>query len=116
VLYNCPVPDRTKKKRELLAAELRRYFGETCPALAARSEAAITGLAPPFLRDLAQRLRELEKATKATNRQLMVTLRPVVEDDAPTEPVLDHALASLEHLNEIAEAMMRRLDELLTAT
>jgi hypothetical protein len=30
-------------------------------------------------------------------------------------PLLDRALASLEHLNEVAEAMMRSLDELLTA-
>jgi hypothetical protein len=30
-----------------------------------------------------------------------------------TEQDVDHALASLERLNEIAESMMRRLDELL---
>jgi hypothetical protein len=49
-----------ESKRELLAAELQRYFGETCPALAARWEAAIVGLAPPFLRELVGRLKELE--------------------------------------------------------
>jgi len=39
------------RKQELLEAELRRYFGETCPALVARWQAAITGLAAPFLRE-----------------------------------------------------------------
>jgi hypothetical protein len=48
------VLDKAEKKREIMAAELQRYFGETCPALAARWEAAITGLAPPVLRDLVQ--------------------------------------------------------------
>jgi hypothetical protein len=109
------VHDRTKKKRELLAAELQRYFGETCPALAARWEVAIVGLAPPFLRDLVGRLKEFEAVTKETNHQLEAALRPVAEGGAPAEPLLDRALASLENLNEMAEAMMRRLDELLTA-
>jgi hypothetical protein len=31
------------------------------------------------------------------------------------EKAVDQALASLEHLNEIAKSMMRRLDELLRA-
>jgi hypothetical protein len=38
--------NRTEKKRELLAAELQRYFDEICPALAARWETIILGLAP----------------------------------------------------------------------
>lgn len=109
------MPDRTKKKRELLAAELQRYFGEMCPMLMARWEAAIVGLAPPFLRELVGRLQELEEITDETSRQLEVALCPATEGGAPAEPVLDRALASLEHLSEVAEGMMRRLDELLTA-
>ena len=113
LLYSCLVPDTTQSKRELLAAELQRYFGETCPALAARWQAAITGLTPPVLRDLARRLQELETITKETNRQLRATLRlPTAKDAVSTEPALDHALASLERLDEIAESIMRRLDEL----
>jgi hypothetical protein len=108
------VPDKIERKHDLLAAELQRYFGETCPALTARWEAAITGLAPKLLRELASRLQELDAATKAAERQLKFTLRPVAERGASTEPVLDQALASLEHLSEIAEAMLRRVDELLT--
>jgi hypothetical protein len=110
------VPDSMESKRKLLAAELQRYFGETCPTLLARWEAAIVGLAPPFLRELVGRLQELEAVTNEINRQLEAALCPVAESRAPAEPVLDRALASLGHLNEIAEAMMRRLDELLTAT
>jgi hypothetical protein len=74
----------------------------------------VTGLAPPFLRELAGRLQEPDEVTQKTNRQLRAALRPVAEG-ASTEPVIDQALTSLEHLNEIAESMMRRLDELLTS-
>ena len=110
------MPDRTKQKRDLLEGELQRYFGETCPALAARWQAAITGLAPPLLHELAGRLQELEAATKETNRQLRATLRPSsAKGAASTEPALDHALASLEHLEEIAGSIMQRLDKLLGA-
>jgi hypothetical protein len=38
---------------------------------------------------------------------------PVAQRGASTEPDVDHALAAPERLNEIAESMMRRLDELL---
>ena len=41
------VLDQAEKKREILAAELQRYLGAPCPALTARWEAVITGLAPP---------------------------------------------------------------------
>ena len=80
----------------------------------ARWEASIAGLAPPFLRELASRLQELDEVTQKVSHQLRVALRPVAEGGS-TEPVVDQALASLEHLNGIAESMMRRLDELLTA-
>ena len=108
------VADGFDKKRELLEAEVRRYFGETCPALVARWQAAIIGLAPPFLSELQGRLQELDEVTQKVNRQLRAALRPVSEGGS-TEPVVDQALASLEHLNEIADSMMRRLEELLTA-
>src|SRR5437879_4831165 len=88
--YSSYVLDTTEKKRELLAAELQRYFGETCPALPTRWWAAIAGLAPPFLRELAKRLKELDAVTKETGRQLRVTLRPAVGGRTSTEPVLDH--------------------------
>ena len=50
------VVDVFDRKQEVLEAELRRYFGETCPVLLARWEAAIGGLAAPFLRELTARL------------------------------------------------------------
>jgi hypothetical protein len=49
------------------------------------------------------------------NRQFRFALRLAAKGGAPAEPILDRMLASLEHLKEIAEKMMRRLDELLTA-
>jgi len=56
-----------RRERKLLAAELKRYFGETCPALATRWEAGIIGLAPPVLRELAGRLQALETVIDETN-------------------------------------------------
>jgi hypothetical protein len=46
---------------------------------------------------------------------LRTALAAAAECHQSAEPLLDRALASLEHLNEVAEAMMLRLDELLTA-
>jgi hypothetical protein len=45
----------------------------------------------------------------------MAALRPAAEGGAPEESVLDSALASLEHLTEIVQSMIRRLDESFTA-
>ena len=42
------------------------YFGNTCPTLVERWEAAIAGLAAPFLRELCPRLRELDEAIQQT--------------------------------------------------
>ena len=101
-----------RRKRELLTAELKRYFSETCPALAARWEAAIIGLAPAILRELARRLQTMETLTDETNRELRAAQAAVVEDEVSAEQLLDRALASLEHLSEVAEEMMRSLDVL----
>jgi hypothetical protein len=98
-------------KRKLLAAELRRYFGETCPALAARRENAIVGLAPSILREPAGRLQTLEALTDQTNRQLAATQAAAIEDEASADHVSDRALASLEHLSEVAEEITRSLDD-----
>jgi hypothetical protein len=55
-----------RRKRELLAAEMRRYFLETCPALTARWQTVIVRPAPPVLRELAKRLQALEAVTNET--------------------------------------------------
>ena len=57
----------------------------------------------------------MEAAIIETKCELRAALLPNTEGGAPAESVLDHALASLEHLNEIAEVMMRQLDELVGA-
>jgi hypothetical protein len=107
--------DRLEIKRQLLAAELQRYFAETCPALTARWEAAIVGMAPPVLRELAGRLREFESVTDETNRQLKAAGVEAFEDGEQAEQLLGRALASLERLNEIAQAITKHLDEVSPA-
>jgi hypothetical protein len=99
-----------QRKRDLLEIELQRYFGETCPTLAARWEVAIIGLAPPALRELVGRLQTFETLTEETSRQLKAA---AFEDEESAEHLLDRALASMENLTEVADAMTRRLDELL---
>jgi hypothetical protein len=102
-----------RREHELLATEMQRYFLETCPALTARWKTAIVGVAPPVLRELARRLQALEAVTNETNRELKASHVAPGEGRESAEHLLDRALASMEHLREVAEEMMRRLDELL---
>ena len=102
-------------KRNLLAEEMLRYFGETCPALAARCEIAIVGLPPLVRREVAGRLQTLEAVTNETNREFTAARVAVTRGQAPAELLLDRALASIEHLSEIAQTMMRWMDEMLEA-
>ena len=102
-------------KRNLLAEEMLRYFGETCPALAARCEIAIVGLPPLVRREVAGRLQTLEAVTNETNRELTAARVAVARGQAPAELLLDRALASIEHLSEIAQTMTRWMDEMLEA-
>jgi hypothetical protein len=90
------------RKHELLAAEMRRYFLETCPALTARWKTAIVGLAPPVLRELARRLQALEAVTNETDRELKASHLAAGEGRQSAEHLLDRALASIEHLTEVA--------------
>jgi hypothetical protein len=103
-----------RRKHDLLAAEMHHYFWDTCPELAARWKEAMLGLSPPVLRELAGRLQELEDVTNQTNRELRA-VHEATEEDHAGEQLLERALASLEHLGEVAETMTRRLGELLKA-
>jgi hypothetical protein len=100
-------------KRNLLAEEMLSYFGETCPALAARCEVAIIGLPRLARRDVAEQLLTLRAVTNEANRELTTARITVVTGQAPAELLLDCALASIEHLSEVAQATVRRMDELL---
>jgi hypothetical protein len=104
-----------RRKHDLLAAEMHHYFCDICPGLATRWKGAMLGLPPPVLRELAGRLQELEDSTNQTNRELRAVHDTAAEDRGSVEQLLDRALASLEHLGEVAEAMTRRVDELLKA-
>lgn len=107
--------DAVERKRKLLAAELQRYFGETCPALTARWETAITGLAPPVLRELADRLWAFEALTNEIDRNLSDARAATTKNEASAENLLDRALASVERLGEAADEIMQRLNQLLKA-
>jgi hypothetical protein len=107
------VRDGLKGKRNLLGVEMLLYFGGTCPTLAAHCEVAIVGLPPLALREVAERLQTLRVITNETNRELTAARAAVTKDQASAELLLDRALSSIEHLNEIAQAMTRQLDDLL---
>jgi hypothetical protein len=93
---------------------MARYFGKMNPALAARLETARVSLTPPVLQGLAGILVPLEKMIVETHRELRVALTPAGDGGAPDGLALDRALASLEHLNKSAEAILVHLNELLT--
>ena len=107
--------DRIGGKRNLLAGEMLRYFDDICPALAARCEAAIVDLPPFARRDLAGRLQTLITLTNETNREIAANRFAATGDHALSELLFDHALAAVEHLSEIAQALGQRMDELLKA-
>jgi hypothetical protein len=48
-----------------------------------------------------------------TNRELRAARAAVTKCQASAEFLLDRALASIEHLSEVAQAMTRQLDDLL---
>jgi hypothetical protein len=62
-------------------------------------------------REPAGRLQTLEALTDQTNRQLAATQAAAIEDEASADHVSDRALASLEHLSEVAEEIIRSLDD-----
>jgi hypothetical protein len=109
------VQNGIERKRNLLAEKMLRYFGETCPALAPRCEIAIVGLPPLDRREVAGRLQTLRAVTNETNRELTAARVAFSRGQAPAEFLLDRALASIEHLSEVADIMTRWMDELLNA-
>ena len=111
--YRRLVLDTTKGRRKLLALEMARYFGKMNPALTARLETVHVRLPASLLQGLTGNLVSLKKMIIETHRAAGA-LAPADEGGAPDEPALDRAIASLEHLNESAEAVLEHLDELLT--
>jgi F0F1-type ATP synthase membrane subunit b/b' len=56
-------------------------------------------------------LKELEAVTNKANRQVKAALAAAAERRGSAEPLLDRALATLEHLNEVADAILSQLGE-----
>jgi hypothetical protein len=103
-----------RRKQRLLATELKRYFGQTCPELTAKWNLAIIGLQPSLLRELTGRLQNFERITNLVNRELKAAYGSAAAKGESAESVLDRALASLERLTEVADDLNRRVDELLS--
>jgi 16S rRNA G527 N7-methylase RsmG len=101
-------------KRNLLAEEMLRYFGETCPALVARCNVAIVHLPRLARREVAGHLRTLRAVTNETNRELATSRAAVINGQASAEVLLDRALASIEHLSEVAQTMTRWMDGVIS--
>jgi hypothetical protein len=104
-----------RRKKERLAAGVRDYFWRICAELTARWKEAMLRLPPSVLRDLVIELREVETVTTQTDQELKAAGLAVAQGRESAEYLLDRALASMEHLNEVAEDMTQRLDELLKA-
>ena len=103
----------TKGKCNLLVQEMQRYFGETCPALTSRCTVASIDLPLFARRKVVDRLQCLIAIINETGRVLSAA-RVGASGKPSTEKLLcDQALASLEHLNEVVEALTRWMDELL---
>jgi hypothetical protein len=105
--------DGTESKRMLLEAETERYLSETLPAFTTRWEAISRGADSPILRELTEGMQALIIVTNEANRDLADARAAAAESQTSSEPLMDRALASLERLNEAAEGMMERLDELV---
>ena len=63
--------------------------------------------------EVAGRLQTLRVVTNETKRELRAARAAVTKGQASAELLLDRALSSIEHLNEVAQAMTRQLDDLL---
>jgi hypothetical protein len=109
--------DWTEGQRNLLAEEMLRYFGETCPALAASCEAASGRLSRNARKEIVGHLQRLRAVTNETNRELAAARVAAIgdQDHASSDLLFRHALASIEHLSEIAQAVAQRMDELMRA-
>jgi hypothetical protein len=87
--------------------QARRFFPSTPPNSRLCTSARRRETLPPCIR-------AHEGHSQAnSSREVEAAGRVVAEGCGSAEHLLDRALASMAHLNEIAEAMMRRLDELL---
>jgi hypothetical protein len=95
---------------------MRRYFGETCPALASRCTVASVDLPLFARRKVVERLQLFIAITNETGRVLSAARIGAKGEHSTEKLPCDQALASLEHLKEVAEALTRWMDELLTAS
>ena len=105
-----PPQHRIESKRHLLTEEMLLYFGEICPALAERCERAIIELPHRDRREAAKCLQTLCSVSNETNRELATAL--AADNGHATIELLDRALASIEHLRQIAQTITQRIDKI----
>ena len=108
-----PDEEAIRREHDLFATAMHYYFWHTGTEFTTRWKEAMLGLPPSVLGELAGRLHELEAVTNETNRELKAAGLATAEGRESAEHLLNRALALMDHLSEVAEDMMRRLDELL---
>jgi 16S rRNA G527 N7-methylase RsmG len=59
-------------------------------------------------------MRTLKAVTNETNRELATSRAAVINGQASAEVLLDRALASIEHLSEVAQTMARWMDGVIS--
>ena len=102
-----------ERKLKLLTANADDYFWHAGLEVEKRSKEARLKLRRSVLRGLTKELEKFERATDETNRELRAAQVAAVGRKASAEPLLDRALASMEHLSEADDTMTRLLGELL---
>ena len=103
----------SKKRRDLLVAQMSRYVGGKNPDIATRLSRALVSSRPSVLRDLIDDLQSLEELNVKANEKLRAayTLRA---GDTNAAQMMDKLIASLKQVNDIADAIADRLRDLLT--
>jgi hypothetical protein len=81
----------------------RDYLAKTLSAITMRWKATPGTLHSSILRELTVRMQALVAITNEANRELGDAHCAASEGHTSAEPLLDHAIASPEHLNEIAK-------------
>ena len=91
-----------RKKRAVLAAEMRRYFDD-------KTKSALLNLPLSALAELIDDLASLKDLVSKTDEELKAVF---TARDASSEANIDNALATLKQLNDTADSVTKRLKRL----
>jgi len=102
-----------ESKLKLLTAKSDEHFWHAGSDLAARWKDAQAKLRRPVLRPLTVILQQFEAVADDTNQEIRAAQLAATDGKASAECLLESAVASVEHLNLAALAIIRRLNESL---